>query len=67
MSKPIRGGLIAALVVSLALLTVVVAAVGYRSVLAGIGAIGLSGFAIFTLYWPVVLALLGLAWFVEAP
>jgi putative membrane protein len=67
LSKPIRGGLIAALVAGLVLLTLVVAAVGYRSVLAGVGAIGLSGFAIFTLYWPLVLALLGLAWFVEAP
>ena len=67
MSKPIRGGLIAALVVGLVLLTVVVAAVGYRSVLAAIAALGLSGFAIFTLYWPLVLLLLGLAWFAVAP
>ena len=67
MTKPIRGGLIAALVAGLALLTVVVAAVGYRSVLAAIGAVGLSGFAIFTLCWPLVLVLLGLAWFAVAP
>ena len=67
MSKPIRGGLIAALVAGLALLTVVVAGVGYRSVLAAIAAIGLSGFAIFSLYWPLVLLLLGLAWFAVAP
>lgn len=67
MTKPIRGGLIAALVVGLALLTLVVAVVGYRSVLAAIEAIGFSGFAIFTLYWPLVLLLLGLAWFAVAP
>ncbi|HEX4708840.1 lysylphosphatidylglycerol synthase domain-containing protein [Phenylobacterium sp.] len=67
MSKPIRGGLIAALLVGLALLTIVVAAVGYRSVLAAIGAVGLSGFAIFTLCWPWVLLLLGLAWFAVTP
>jgi putative membrane protein len=67
LSKPIRGGLIVALVAGLALLTVVVAGVGYRSVLAAIGAIGLSGFAIFTLYWPLVLLVLGLAWFTAAP
>jgi putative membrane protein len=67
LSKPIRGGLIAALVAGLVLLTVIVAGVGYRSVLAAISAIGLSGFAIFTLYWPLVLLLLGLAWFSVAP
>jgi putative membrane protein len=67
LSKPIRGGLIAALVGGLVLLTVVVAAVGYRSVLAAIGAIGFSGFVIFTLCWPLVLLLLGLAWFAVAP
>jgi putative membrane protein len=67
MSKPIRGGLIAALIAGLALLTVVVAWVGFRSVLAAVTAIGFSGFTIFTLYWALVLLLLGLAWFSVAP
>jgi len=56
-----------AALVGLALLTLVVAWVGYGSVLAAIRAVGLPGFAIFTLYWPLVLVVLGLAWFAVAP
>ncbi len=56
-----------AALVGLALLTLVVAWVGFDSVLGAIGAVGVPGFAIFTLYWPLVLAVLGLAWFAVAP
>ncbi|HEY2753235.1 lysylphosphatidylglycerol synthase domain-containing protein [Phenylobacterium sp.] len=62
-----RAGLILALLIGLVLLTVVVAVVGYKSVLSAISAAGLGGFAVFTLYWPVVILVLGLAWFAVAP
>lgn len=67
MSKAIRGGPIAAALVGLALLTLVVAWVGYDTVLSAVGSVGVGGFAIFTLYWPLVLVVLGLAWFAVAP
>jgi putative membrane protein len=67
LSKVTRGGVFAALVAGLALLTVVVAVVGYRSVLAAIERAGVAGFAAYTLYWPLVILALGGAWFAVAP
>jgi putative membrane protein len=67
LSKVTRGGVLAALVVGVALLTIVVAAVGYRSVLAAIGRAGVAGFAAYTLYWPLVILALSGAWFSVAP
>jgi putative membrane protein len=67
LSKVTRGGVFAALVVGLALLTLVVAAVGYQSVLAAIERAGLAGFAAYLFYWPLVILVLGGAWFSVAP
>jgi putative membrane protein len=67
LSKVTRGGVFAALIVGVALLTLVVATVGYRSVLAAIERAGLAGFAAYTLYWPLVILVLGGAWFAVAP
>jgi putative membrane protein len=67
LNKVARGGVLAALIFGLALLTLVVAAVGYRSVLAAIARAGLSGFAAYTLYWPLVILVLGAAWLAVAP
>ena len=67
MSKVTRGGVFAALVAGLALLTLVVAAVGYQAVLAAIGKAGVAGFAVYTLYWPAVILVLGAAWFAVSP
>jgi putative membrane protein len=67
LDKVTRGGVLAALVAGLALLTLVVAIVGYRSVLAAIGRAGIAGFAAYTLYWPLVILVLGGAWFAVAP
>jgi putative membrane protein len=67
LSKVTRGGVFAALVVGLALLTLVVALVGYRSVLGAIERAGVAGFAAYTLYWPLVILVLGGAWFAVAP
>lgn len=67
MSKIKRGGVLAALVVGLALLTLVVAVVGYQSVAGAVERAGLAGFAIYTLYWPLVIVVLGSAWFAVAP
>lgn len=67
MSKVTRGGVFAALVVGLALLTLVVAVVGYHSVLMAIERAGFAGFAAYTLYWPLVILALGGAWFAVAP
>jgi putative membrane protein len=62
-----RRGLVAILIAGLALLTLVVALVGFGSVFAAISAAGLTGFGAYTLYWPVVLLILGSAWFAVAP
>jgi putative membrane protein len=67
LNKVTRGGVVAALVVGLALFTLVVAVVGYRSVLAAIERAGLPGFAAYTLYWPLVILVLAAAWFAVAP
>lgn len=67
MNKVTRGGVFAALVIGLTLLTLVVAVVGYRSVLAAIARAGIAGFAAYTLYWPLVILVLGGAWFAVAP
>jgi putative membrane protein len=58
---------VAALVAGLALVTAVVAWVGLHGVVTGVAAVGLGGFSLFTLYWPTVLLVLGLAWFAVAP
>lgn len=62
-----RAGVIAALLASLVLLTVVVAVVGYHPALSAIAAVGAAGFGVYTLYWPLVIAVLGLAWFSVSP
>jgi putative membrane protein len=67
LSKVRGGGVWAALIVGLALLTVVIAAVGFQSVLAAIARAGLGGFAAYTFTWPLVLLVLGGAWFAVAP
>jgi putative membrane protein len=67
LSKVTRGGVFAALIGGLALLTVVVALVGYHAVLAAIERAGVEGFAAYTFYWPLVILVLGGAWFAVAP
>jgi putative membrane protein len=62
-----RLGFAAALFGGLALLTVVVAAVGYRSVGSAIATVGGVGFLVFTAYWLFVVAILGLAWLAVSP
>jgi putative membrane protein len=54
-------------VVGLALVTIAVAAVGYQSVLAAVTRAGVAGFAAYTLSWPLVILVLGGAWFAVAP
>lgn len=56
-----------AAIVSLALLTVQVAYLGLGDVARAIASIGWRGFLVFTGYWVLVLAVLGLAWRVAAP
>jgi putative membrane protein len=58
---------ILSLLAGLALLTGVVALVGYRPALKAIAAVGVGGFAAYTLYWPPVIAVLGLAWYAVSP
>jgi putative membrane protein len=67
LNKVTRGGVLAALMGGLALLTLIVALVGYRSVLAAIERAGVAGFAAYTVYWPLVILVLGGAWFAVAP
>jgi len=58
----LRGGLILALVAGLGLVSLLVASVGLGEVRRAVSAIGLQGFALFTLFWLPVMWVTGVAW-----
>ena len=67
MAKRLKGGLIAAAAIGLGLVTLLIAWVGVHEVFGAIADIGWTGFAIFTLYWLLVVSVVGLAWKTAAP
>jgi putative membrane protein len=64
--RRVEAGLIVALAAGLGLVTLLVGVVGLRQVFHGVAAIGVTGFAVFVLYWLAVMATAGLAWAVAA-
>ena len=60
-------GAVLALLFGLALVTALVAWVGWKPILTAATSVGIGGFLLFTAYWLVVLVILGLAWFAGAP